>query len=61
MAERTFDARQYWDRRLGATWSLQGVGLKNVSRSYNRWLDRVRARIFDRALRTIDLDPRSAS
>jgi 2-polyprenyl-3-methyl-5-hydroxy-6-metoxy-1,4-benzoquinol methylase len=55
-----FDARDYWDRRLDATWSLQGVGLKNLSASYNRWLYRVRDRVFRRAVGDLDVDPRGA-
>jgi SAM-dependent methyltransferase len=60
MVGRTFDPRQYWDRRLETTWSFQGVGLKNVSKAYNRWLYRVRSRVFTRAVRRLDIDPRGA-
>ena len=60
MSKGTYDARQYWDQRLDRIWSLQGVGLKAFSASYNRWLYRVRHRVFHRAVRAMDLDPRDA-
>jgi 2-polyprenyl-3-methyl-5-hydroxy-6-metoxy-1,4-benzoquinol methylase len=56
----SFDPRTYWDRRLDRTWSLQGVGLVGVSRSYNTWLYRVRDRIFQRMIARTDVDPRGA-
>jgi SAM-dependent methyltransferase len=55
-----FDSRRYWDRRLAGTWSLQGVGLKGLSRSYNTWLYRVRDRVFGRMIAVTDVDPRGA-
>ena len=50
-----FDARTYWTLRLERNWSLQGVGLTKQSLSYNRWLYRVRDRVFRRALAVTDL------
>lgn len=58
--ERPFDARSYWDRRLDRTWGLQGVGLKGVSRAYNRWLYRVRDRVFHSAVADLDIEPDGA-
>lgn len=60
MSGSSYDARRYWDRRLEATWSLQGVGLKHFSTGYNRWLYRVRDRVFRRTVRTMSIDPRGA-
>lgn len=60
MSTSGYNARTYWDRRLEQTWSLQGVGLRSFSTGYNRWLYRVRHRIFHRAVREMDLDPRGA-
>jgi SAM-dependent methyltransferase len=53
----TFDPRSYWDKRLERTWSLQGVGMIQLSRSYNTWLYRVRDRIFRRMIRKMDVAP----
>jgi SAM-dependent methyltransferase len=60
VSQPAYDARTYWDRRLEETWSLQGVGLKGYSAGYNRWLYRVRDRVFHRALKAMDIDPRGA-
>jgi len=46
-----FDARQYWDKRLKQVWNLQGVGMRGLSRNYNRWLYRVRRAVFRRTVR----------
>lgn len=46
-----FDARSYWDTRLRKNWSLHGVGIKNLSHNYNRWLYRVRRAVFRRTVR----------
>jgi SAM-dependent methyltransferase len=57
VAKAPFDARSYWDRRLDRRFSLQGVGLVSVSRGYNRWLYRVRNRVFHRIVDTLGLEP----
>ncbi len=41
-----FDARAYWEARLGADWSLTGVGLRRLGRRFNVWAYRVRREIF---------------
>jgi SAM-dependent methyltransferase len=55
MSETGYDARKYWDRRLHRDWTLHGVGLLALSHSYNRWLYRVRDRVFRRAVAVTDL------
>lgn len=47
MTER-FSARDYWQSRLSHSYSLQGVGYQRLGKSFNRWMYRVRARVFAR-------------
>ena len=42
----TFDARGYWEDRLGRDWSLQGVGFRRLGRAFNAWAYRLRAEVF---------------
>jgi len=55
-----FDARAYWDRRLGRNWSLHGVGQSRLSHSFNRWGYRVRRNVFLRTVRSLPVDLRQA-
>lgn len=57
----TFNPQRYWHRRLKRDWSLHGVGLKRLSRSYNRWVYRVRRAVFRRTVRGMRLDTDSLS
>ncbi len=50
---RPFDARSYWEDRLGRHFSPAGVGYLRLGRRYNEWMYRVRARVFDRAARAL--------
>jgi SAM-dependent methyltransferase len=52
----TFDAREYWEQRLGKEYSLHGVGFGGLGQSYNRWMYRVRAAVFRRVLRELRID-----
>lgn len=47
----TFDARGYWEQRLGSDWSLRGVGFRRLGPSFNAWAYRVRGEVFDRVAR----------
>lgn len=51
-----FDPAEYWERRLGARYSLAGVGHAGLPHSYNRWLYRVRRRVFGRLLERVGID-----
>jgi SAM-dependent methyltransferase len=42
----SFDTRDYWEARLGADWSLQGVGFRRMGRSFNQWAYRLRGERF---------------
>ncbi len=48
-----FKAADYWEERLSAEFSLQGVGDIGLPLSYNRWLYRVRASAFRHMLRSL--------
>ncbi|MDX6286439.1 MAG: hypothetical protein QOG53_1924 [Frankiales bacterium] len=56
MSATDFDPRSYWDRRLKRNFNLHGVGFSTLSRSYNRWLYRVRRVVFHRLLRKLDVN-----
>jgi 2-polyprenyl-3-methyl-5-hydroxy-6-metoxy-1,4-benzoquinol methylase len=56
----SFDAEEYWSRRLERTFSLGGVGWLGMSEGFNRWMYRVRGRAFVRAARTALPEPRAA-
>jgi SAM-dependent methyltransferase len=57
MAHDAFDARQYWEERLGDDYSLTGVGLRRLGPSFNRWAYRVREARFSAAVGRLELDP----
>ena len=41
-----FDAREYWQQRLGERWTLGGVGRLGLGVGFNAWAYRVRRRVF---------------
>lgn len=45
-----FDVADYWERRLGEHFDVQGVGFLRLGRRYNRWMYRVRGHVFDRVV-----------
>ena len=56
MESTEFDARRYWSRRLDRDWTLHGVGMRGLSRSYNRWMYSARRHVFRRTARTLPID-----
>jgi SAM-dependent methyltransferase len=46
-----FDAREYWERRLADTYTLDGVGYAGLGRAFNGWMYKVRRAVFLRAVR----------
>jgi SAM-dependent methyltransferase len=46
-----FDPRRYWEERLEGTFSLGGVGWFGLGEPFNRWMYRVRRRVFTRIAR----------
>lgn len=55
-----FKVRDYWESRLKADYSLQGVGYKRLGKQYNKWMYRLRAHVFQRVARGLDVDWSSA-
>lgn len=55
-----FDPEEYWEQRLGAHFDLQGVGYLGLGESYNKWLYRIRRRVFLRVVRSLDISLSSA-
>jgi SAM-dependent methyltransferase len=52
-----FDAKAYWESRLGERFDLRGVGDIGLSTAYNGYLYRMRALAFRRAVRRLGLRP----
>ena len=50
-----YDAREYWQRRLGERFNLRGVGHIAFSEAYNEWLYRRKGDCLEGALAGIDL------
>jgi SAM-dependent methyltransferase len=48
-----FDPKQYWERRL-EPFDLSAVGYLGLGLGYNRWMYRVRHRVFQHLVRSID-------
>jgi SAM-dependent methyltransferase len=46
-----FDPRSYWEERLEGTFTLGGVGWFGLGEAFNRWMYRVRRRVFARTAR----------
>jgi SAM-dependent methyltransferase len=51
-----FDPKVYWETRLSANPGIRGVGYTSLGESYNRWLYRIRRRVFFREVRNIPID-----
>ena len=49
--EKGFDPRAYWEQRLSEEYSLHGVGYASLGLRYNRWMYRIRRRVFRRTMR----------
>src|SRR4051794_18000568 len=45
---RDFDVRQYWETRLERRGGLDAVGWAGLGEGFNRWMYRVRKRVFER-------------
>jgi SAM-dependent methyltransferase len=54
------DVRDYWEKRLGADWSLRGVGFSRLGTRFNEWQYRLRAERFDAIVRELGIDGRRA-
>jgi SAM-dependent methyltransferase len=49
-----FRPGDYWESRLSAHWGLHGVGYLGLN-AWNNWIYRVKASVFDRAIRSLGL------
>ncbi len=47
-----FDPEAYWDERLRTSTGLTGVGYLGLGEPFNRWMYRVRRKVFHRVART---------
>lgn len=56
-----FDPRAYWNRRLEKQYNLAGVGYLALGKEYNRWLYRIRDKLFRRSMRSLGLNWGSAN
>jgi SAM-dependent methyltransferase len=49
----TFQPMAYWEERLRANFDWKGVGFSSLGRNYNRWMYRLRRKVFLRAVHSI--------
>ncbi|MBX7093198.1 MAG: class I SAM-dependent methyltransferase [Flavobacteriales bacterium] len=56
-----FNAKEYWEKRLKNDYSLHGVGYIGLGEEYNKWMYKVRTRIFKRAIKKISLNNSSTN
>jgi SAM-dependent methyltransferase len=55
-----FDARRYWEARLGRNWNYRGVGFRRLGERFNSWAYRLRGEVFDRVVASHVPDVRNA-
>jgi SAM-dependent methyltransferase len=51
----SFQPTAYWEERLRANFDWKGVGFTSLGRNYNRWMYRLRRKVFLRAVDSIPL------
>jgi SAM-dependent methyltransferase len=51
-----FSTREYWEDRLRANYSLEGVGYLRLGRRFNEWMYRIRGEVFDRVVAELPLE-----
>jgi 2-polyprenyl-3-methyl-5-hydroxy-6-metoxy-1,4-benzoquinol methylase len=56
MSQGEFQPREYWESRLRANPNIHGVGYISLGEAYNSWMYKVRARVFDSAVKQLGLD-----
>lgn len=54
------DTRAYWEQRLGADWSLTGVGFSRLGGRFNAWQYRLRDERFTQTVAQLGLDVQDA-
>jgi len=50
------DPREYWEARLKKNFGLDSVGLIGLGKHYNEWLYKIRANVFLRRMKAMDVD-----
>jgi SAM-dependent methyltransferase len=50
------DVRDYWEKRLGADWSLRGVGFSRLGERFNDWQYQLRAERFEAIVRDLPVE-----
>jgi SAM-dependent methyltransferase len=56
-----FNAKDYWETRLQKTYGLEGVGYKGLGEAYNKWMYKVRKRVFNKSIQKLDINLSTAS
>ena len=51
-----FDPEKYWESRLGSDYSLKGVGYISLGENFNKWLYRVKGKVFLKIVRDTKLE-----
>jgi 2-polyprenyl-3-methyl-5-hydroxy-6-metoxy-1,4-benzoquinol methylase len=51
-----FNAKIYWESRLKENYGLQSVGFLGLGKHYNKWLYKVRHKVFFRVIKSLNLD-----
>jgi SAM-dependent methyltransferase len=51
-----FNPKEYWERRLSYEYTLKGVGYVTLGENYNKWLYRVKAKVFLRIIQKTGLN-----
>jgi SAM-dependent methyltransferase len=46
------DPKDYWEKRLEVNFNLSGVGYSGMGKSYNFWLYKIKAAVFQQAVRS---------
>jgi SAM-dependent methyltransferase len=52
----TVNLQDYWETRLKKSFGLEAVGYLGLGKQYNRWLYRVRRRVFLRQMKSLGVD-----
>lgn len=51
-----FDAKEYWEKRLKENYDLSGTGYAGLGICFNKWVYRVRKKVFRRLIRHFNSD-----
>lgn len=54
--DNNFNPKEYWENQLQKNWDLVGVGCTPLGYPYNKWLYRVRKKVFLRCVASLNLN-----